>query len=397
MVASAREAKQILEKDTLVRAVDIRDSVDRVDQFLERYKPLMYRTEQREHFQIYIQGLCSSLERKSIEPIATLHGLYRRPLQHFVGAGKWSDLKIRDEMIVDIVAQIEDPDGVLVIDGSGTPKAGHDSVGVARQWCGRLGKVDNCQLGVYAAYSARGSRVLVDGDLYLPEDWSSDDARRAKTYVPENIEFRKSWQIADDLLLRIGPQIPHAWVTGDDEFGRPTEFRDRLADRSERYLLEVPCTTVVRKPSHWPGCSTKWGSVLKRKQSLPAHRWQCFKIRDGEKGPIEVLAYSTRVETKRDHGKTREEVLLIVQRLDGSKPQYFLAPKDAPVDTETLLRAMAHRHDVEEVFEFAKGEVGLDHYEVRSWIGWQHHLTLSMLALWFLTVEQRRLGKKLQH
>ncbi len=128
---------------------------------------------------------------------------------------------------------------------------------------------------------------------------------------------------------------------------------------------------------------------------MPPNRWKRFKIRDGEKGPIEVLAFATRVETKRDKGPPREEILLVVQRIDSSKAQYFLAPKDAPLDTKLLVEVMAHRHDVEQVFEIAKGEAGLDHYEVRSWVGWHHHLTLSMLAVWFLTLEQRRLGKKL--
>jgi SRSO17 transposase len=294
MVANTSIAQQILEKDTLVRASDITHLVDQAAQFLERYKPLLWRAEQRNHLQVYIQGLCSSLERKSIEPIATLHGLYRRPLQRFIGDGKWSDSRVRNEMGVDIVAQIGDPNGVLVIDGSGNPKSGSESVGVERQWLGRLGKVDNCQVGVYLAYSARGSRVLVDGDLYLPESWATDDSRRAKTHVPDQVEFRTSWQIANDLLLRHAPKIPHTWTVGDDEFGRPKEFRDALADRGERYLLEVPSATAVRKPAHWPGSTTKWRAVKKRKQSVPAHRWQCFKIRDGEKGPIEVLAYYSR-------------------------------------------------------------------------------------------------------
>jgi len=159
----------------------------------------------------------------------------------------------------------------------------------------------------------------------------------------------------------------------------------------------------VRKPSHWPGRAVKWKSVKKRKAQVPPNRWKRFTLRDGHKGPIEVVAFATRVETyrgveqreKRADGPGKKETLLIVQAVDSSTAWYFLAPADAPLDEAELVKVMAHRHHVEQVFELAKGEVGLDHYEVRSWIGWHHHITLSMLALWFLVLEQRRLGKKL--
>jgi hypothetical protein len=193
--------------------------------FLERYKPRVHRAEQEEHLQVYVEGLVSGVERKSIEPIATAHGLYRRPLQHFVGAGAWSDDKVRSEMREHVVEEIGDPKGVFILDGSGNKKQGTDSVGVARQYCGRLGKIDNCQIGIYLAYSTPKGFTLLDTDLYLPEDWANDPARREKTYVPEGVEFRTNWQIADDLLRRASPHVPHAWVVGDDEYGRPTEFR----------------------------------------------------------------------------------------------------------------------------------------------------------------------------
>ena len=158
--------------DPVVHSADVAQCTESLDRFIDRYKPLVYRTEQEDHLRIYIQGLVGGLERKSIEPIATSHGLYRRPLQHFVGAGKWSDPLIRTEMQHHIVEEIGDPDGVLVIDGSGFPKSGPESVGVQRQWCGRLGKIDNCQVGIFLAYSARGGIALLDGELYLPESWA---------------------------------------------------------------------------------------------------------------------------------------------------------------------------------------------------------------------------------
>jgi SRSO17 transposase len=365
--------------------------------FLSRYQDQVQRAEQERHLEVYVQGLMSGIERKSIEPIATAHGLYRRPLQHFVGAGKWSDAQVRDEMRRHIVEEIGDPAGVLILDGSGVRKQGPESVGVARQYCGRLGKIDNCQVGIYVAYSTPRAFTLLDTDIYLPQEWADDPVRRDKTYVPPEIEFRTNWQIADDLILRLAPHVPHAWIVGDDEYGRPAEFRDRLADRGERYLLEVPCNTLVRRPNNGPGRSKKWGSVRRRKERHPPKSWKRITIRDGEKGPIEVLAFCTRVQTKRKGAPARQETLLVMQALRGSQTWYFLAPKDAPLDTAELVRVASHRHHIEQAFQFAKGECGLAHYEVRSWVGWHHHMTLSMLALWFLTFERRRLGKKLLH
>src|SRR5579864_9586323 len=152
--------------------------------FLDRYKPRVHRTEQEEHLEVYVEGLVSGIARKSIEPIATAHGLYRRPLQHFVGAGAWSDDKVRTEMRAHVVEEIGDPEGVLILDGSGVKKQGPESVGVARQYCGRLGKIDNCQIGIYLAYSTPRGFTLLDADLYLPKDWAGDWVRREKTYVP---------------------------------------------------------------------------------------------------------------------------------------------------------------------------------------------------------------------
>ena len=378
-----------------VSPTDLRASLGELERFLRRYEPRMWRTEQREHLSIYMGGLLSGLPRKSVEPIATMHGLYRRPLQHFVGAGRWSDRAIRDEMRAHIVEEIGDENGVLIIDGSGFHKQGPDSVGVARQWCGRLGKIDNCQLGVFLGYSTAKGQTLLDAELYLPEAWADDRARRIETHVPEDVEFHTSWEIADALLAKAENVVPHAFVTGDDEFGRPSEFRDRLADRKQRYLLEVPCNTSVRRPSNWPGRGKKWRSVQARKKTLPVEKWEVFRLRDAEKGPIDVRAFCTRVETRRKNGPARLETLLVMQTVTGSRTWYFLASPDAPLNTAKLVEVAAHRHHVEQMFGAAKGEVGLAHYEVRSWVGWHHHMTLGMLALWFLVGERRRLGKKL--
>jgi SRSO17 transposase len=380
-----------------VGASDVASCIGSLERFLERYRPLMSRSEQRTHMGVYLEGLLSSLERKSVEPIATMHGLYRRPLQHYIGAGLWSDRAVRNEMRAQLVEELGDPDGVFVLDGSGFHKQGVDSVGVARQWCGRLGKIDNCQIGVFLAYSTPKGHALIDAQLYLPEDWADDQARREATYVPAEVQFQTSWQISDALIASAAPHVPHAWIVGDDEFGRPSEFRDRLADRGERYLLEVPCNTLVRRPNHWAGRRKTWKQVHLRQEELASQRWTRIRLRDGEKGPLEVRAFCTRVETRRDGGPPREETLFVMQTLTGNRTWYFLANADVRLDPTKLAAVAAHRHRIEQVFEAAKGEVGLAQYEVRSWVGWNHHVTLSMLALAFLTLERRRLGKKRLH
>ena len=382
------------EDDAFVHADEVSRCVTELARFSKRYKPLLTRSDQEVHLQMYLEGLVSGLERKSIEPIAYAHDVPRRGLQRFVGEGSWSDDDLRTEMRSHVVDEIGEKDGVLIIDGSGFAKKGENSVGVKRQWCGRLGKVENCQLGMFLAYSTSRGAALVDAELYLPKEWAEDDERRAQTHVPREMEFRTSWKIFDDLLLKHGRHVPHSWIVGDDEFGRPSSFRDRLAGRGERYLLEVPCNTAVRRPPDWPGRKSKWCSVARRAKRLPTDRWRRITVRNGEKGPIEVLAYSTRVETKRRTGGAREEVLLIMRTLDESQTWYFLASRDAPVDEATLVRVASHRHRIEELFATAKGDAGLDHYEVRSFVGWHHHMTLSLLAVWFLVLEHRRLEKK---
>jgi len=374
---------------------DLLGVVESLDHFLEPYRPLMARSEQREHLSIFVGGLLSDLERKSVEPIASRYHLPRRPLQRFVGEGAWSDERIRERLQVEVAAELGDEQGVFVLDSSGFPKKGPDSVGVDRQWCGRLGKIENCQLGYYLGYSAPRGAALVAAQLYLPKEWADDAERRAATYVPDERRFLKGWQIADELVLDAAQRLPHAWVIGDDEFGRPSEFRDRLADRAQPYLLEIPSNTRVRRPQHWPGRMSKWGTVRKRCRCQPAHKWRRVRLRDGEKGPIDVEGFTTRVETARPGAPARLETLFIMRNPDRTRTWYFLANGDAPLDVEVLARVASHRHHIEQLFEMAKGEVGLDHYEVRSWIGWHHHMTLSMLAHWFLVTQRRRLGKKL--
>ena len=216
---------QALLADATVSTGDVRGIRDHLTCFLERYLPRFYRQEQRGHAAAFVRGLLSGLERKSAEPIAAQAGIPRKNLQYFVGCGIWEDEAVMTELRTHVREQLAEDDGVIVIDPSGFPKKGDDSCGVARQWCGRLGKVDNCQLGVFLAYVSSKGHAPLDRRLYLPKDWASDPERRKTGHVPEDVVYQKTWEIAAFLLQRSGADVPHGWVVGDDEFGRASEFR----------------------------------------------------------------------------------------------------------------------------------------------------------------------------
>jgi SRSO17 transposase len=394
---------QTLLADAVVTPEQVRGCQDRITAFLRRYLPRFYRAEQRANATLVIRGLVSGLERKTCEPIAVEAGVHRKPVQFFVGSGKWDDEAVMAELRRDVRETLGDEQAILVLDPSGFPKSGTESCGVARQWCGRLGKQDNCQIGVFLIYAAPGGYAPLDRRLYLPEDWANDPDRRAKAHVPEDVAFQESWRIAVDLLERCRRDLPHAWVTGDDELGRPAQFRGWLRRRDERYILDVPCNTSIRDLECRRPRRRRAGRGRKREVPFcradawaarqPEGRWTRLTVRDGERGPLRVDALMVRVRTKQERRIGPEERLVVMRTVE-AKPQvhYALSNAGPEVSLAELVRVRFTRHRIEEVFEAGKGEAGLAHYEVRSWVGWHHHMTLSLLALWFLILERRRLG-----
>jgi SRSO17 transposase len=228
-----RTARSLL-ADADLSAAGVRGCDQRLQRFLGRYLPCFYRVEQRDLAEVVIEGKLSVLERKTAEPIAYLAGRHRKPVQHFVGGGRWDDEAVMAELRRHVAAAMGNPDGVLVVDPSGFPKKGAASCGVARQWCGRLGKVDNCQVGVFLGYVTAAGYAPLDRQLYLPRDWAGDRRRRKTTHVPAGVTFRESWRIGLDLIDRSGPGLPVGWVAADDEFGRASGFRAGLRHRSSR-------------------------------------------------------------------------------------------------------------------------------------------------------------------
>jgi SRSO17 transposase len=390
---------KVLLADAEVSAMQVANCRRYLESFLRRYLSRFYRVEQHELARVVLQGKLSSLERKTSEPIAYQAGRQRKPVQHFVGAGCWDDEAVMAELRQHVAEELADADAVLVLDPSGFPKSGSDSCGVDRQWCGRLGKIDNCQIGVFLGYVSHAGQALVDRRLYLPKEWAEDPARRQKTHVPDWVQFQKSWQIGLDLLERNSSELPFAWVAGDDEFGRCAAFRAALRQRRLPYVLDIPCNTLIRDLEETPTPGRRcppWRRVDAWAQAQPSSRWRKIRLGAGSKGPKVVWALEAWVQTKDEDGRAgRRERLLVIRSVD-REPRcwYSLSNASVEVPLAKLVEVHHRRHGVEELFGAGKGEVGLDHYEVRSWVGWHHHMTLSLLALWFLQLERNRFGGK---
>lgn len=399
---------QALLADAEVTADQVQGCRRRLSRFLERYVPLFYRKEQGHNAQIVVEGLLSGLERKTAEPIAREHGVPRKPIQFFVGSGKWDDEAVMAELRGHVVETLGDPQGVLVFDPSAFPKKGAHSCGVERAWCGRLGKVENCQVGLFLAYATGRGQGPLDRQLYLPKDWAADRVRREECHVPASVKFQERWRMALALLDRQDATVPHQAVAADDEFGRVAAFRAGLRQRQEAYVLDVPCNTQVRdlqgrRPPRRAGQKTRRREVPFRRADAwataqPASRWQEFTVSDGQKGPIRVQAVWTAVRTRQDQRLGPQEWLIVIRHLesDGNEPDvsYHLAwaPQERPL--AQWVQAHARRHQIEQMLAHGKGEAGLAHYEVRSYVGWHHHMTLSLLALWFLNLERVTPGEK---
>ncbi len=387
---------QALLADAALAEAEVQTCGDHLEAFVRRYLPCFYRAELRPHARTILEGKLSSLERKTTEPIATHAGQYRRSLQRFVGEGGWDDHAVLDELHRHVREALGEADAVFLLDPSAFPKKGTACCGVARQWCGRLGNVDNCQVGVFLGYAARRGCALLEGQLYLPSEWAADRKRRTQTHVPPAVTFQEKWRIGLDLLDRARATLPGRWVVGDDELGRCSVLRAELRQRRLRYVLDVPGNTLVREVAATAsGRRPAFERVDQWVARQPAGRWRSVTVRDGEKGPLRVKVLLATVQTKDEDGRagTRER-LAVLRSMEATPQTWYTLSNAHEARRGQLAQVHGARHRIEELFEQGNGEVGLDHYERRSWVGWHHHMSLSLLALWFLQCERLRLGEK---
>lgn len=385
----------------------LRGMLPRLGRFLVPFAEHLLEPQQREHARTYIEGLLSDLRRKSAEMIAYEHDQDRKNLQHFLGVSDWNHRPLLRQLTQQVGREIGRADGVLVFDPSAFPKHGTRSVGVARQWCGRLGKTENCQVAVCLGYVSSEEHSLVDMRLYLPKEWTQDRKRCREAGVPKGVRFQTRHELSREMLLEHRETLPHAWVAGDDEMGRPGHFRRELAGLGERYLLAVPSNTTIRDltaappPYRGRGRRPKPAPIAVRDWcvALPADAWTTIDVRDGEKGPISLDVVVLRAVLAKTQRRWLDysETLVVVRTRDAGgavKHDYHLsnAPPETPL--EEFARVISAMHRIEECIKRAKSEASLAQYQVRNWQGWHHHQTLGLLAAWFLVQETRR-GKKI--
>ncbi len=373
-----------------------------------RFASLFFRAEVRERSGRYLRGLLSPVERTNGWQVAEAIGdADPAGVQRLFYQAVWDAETVRDIYQQFVAETFGDPAAVLVLDETGFVKKGTKSVGVQRQYSGTAGKVENCQLGVFLAYVTAHGHLLLDRRLYLPQSWVDDPARRAAARVPEAVGFETMPAPCRAMLDHARTQgLPHAWVTADERYGSDPTFLATLEAHGEHYVIAVPATTPV-----WPEDTTIIDAgpdlrILQASTSRPRPvkdvvssaqpaAWQRLTVGGGAKGPRTHDWTAVRVVASR--GQWPGPALWLLARRSPTDPTelaYYLA--HAPADTSllTLARVAAARWPVEQCFEEAKGEAGLDHYEVRQWPSWYRHITLAMLAHGFLAWQRREAGGK---
>jgi SRSO17 transposase len=375
-------------------------------QFTRRYGPVFGGWAAQDRGAQYLQGLLlGRAERRNAENLAEqVAGATPRALQRFLTEAPWSVERVTDRLQADVAALLEGPDGVWVVDETGFVKQGRQSVGVARQYSGTLGQVGNCQVGVFLGYAGERGQALVDARLYLPASWTGpegtqDRARCRAAGVPDAVPFQTKPALALGMLraAREREQLRARWVTGDEVYGGNPAFRDALAGDGYWYVLEVPSSTLLRalRPDAPPPVPVGDGwtqrfdldpvqPVGDLAAALPAERWHLLEIAEGAQGPRIYRWAQQRVREIRDGVLGAERELLLRTNPDGTELRHYLANTPAGVSLLVLGRIASARWTIETGFEQAKGEAGLDEYEVRSWAGWHHHIILALLASLFL-------------
>jgi SRSO17 transposase len=337
------------------------------------------RAEPRQRAMAYLRGLISSIERKNGWQLAE-HAGEKRPygMQHLLGRAVWSADAVRDDLRTYVVEHLGEPDAVLVIDETGFLKKGTRSVGVARQYSGTAGRVENCQIGVFLVYATARGRTFLDRELYLPRAWVTDSPRRLAARVPETARFMTKPQLARQMIAHaLAAGVPCGWVTGDSVYGSDWRMRSWLEEQQLSYVLGVTAQYRV-----FTGHTREWAAAVVKR--LPENAWSRVSCGAGSKG--ERVYDWARLPLREVQGE-RQRWLLARRRIRGAgEVAYYVAAGPRETSLEQLARVAGTRWAIEESFETAKGEVGLDHYEVRSWHGWYRHVTLALFAHAYLTV-----------
>jgi SRSO17 transposase len=381
--------------------------------FLERYAPLFGSDEAQAHADRFVQGLLLGGDRRSVENIAeAIDGCVVRSLRKFLAQSPWADADLLEELQRHVAEVLGDPDASLNVDETGFPKKGTKSVGVKRQYAGCLGRTDNCQIGVCVNYRSAAGHTLIDRRLFLPEEWAADFPRRQEAGVPEAVVFRTKPELALELVQQaLARGLPFRWVTADSVYGDSPTFVQGVRGLGKWYVVDTSADARVwltepevipagtkgprGRPTTQPRVATKPERVDEVVARLPAKAWKRLVVAEGSQGP-RIYEYACVEVWFSEEGLPSGRERLLVRRSLGQEPEVKYHRSNAPTEVplEKLAQVRGGHWSVEQSFEAAKGECGLDEYETRGWVGWHHHTALSVLALWFLGLQKRRLGEK---
>ena len=390
---------------------DLATSVEELSAYHRRFQALLPRRERRAWSLLYLCGQLSTLERKTIEPmVLALIGPEPnaiRALQHYIGQADWATQPFIEQVQHLVTDWLGEPEGVVIVDGSGFPKQGTHSVGVAPQYCGHLGKIANCQEGVFLVYASRGGYAFLDERLYLPQDWFSQESRAnwSAWGIPHTLAFQTEPELGLEMIRGIVQRavVPCQWVTCDEAYGKSPVFLEGIEALGKWYLAEVPSDTRVwlRTPALEPPGPGLLGrprlhprvkrtaprppELRELMSSLLPTYWQRRVIKEGSQGPLTAEFAFVRVTPVRNE-LPGPRSWAVFRRSLGPKAEvkFYLSNAPATCPGSELVRLSGMRWPVETAFEEGRGEVGMDHYQTRTWQGWHHHMTHVILAHLFL-------------
>lgn len=376
--------------------------------FLDRYLPLFGREQNHLHAQRFVHGLLGGQERRNIENIAeVVEGGVVRTMQKFITQGSWEDAVVVQELRAHVAATLGDAKGTVNVDETGFAKKGKKSVGVQRQYAGTLGRVDNCQIGVFANYYSPKGHTFIDRKIYLPAEWCQDKQRREEAGVPTNVVFRTKPELGLEMIrTAVREEVPFQWVGGDCVYGDSPRFVQGVRELGKWYVLDVSSEAHVWLDAPELGKAgprggrakpkTKPISVAEAVAQLSPSAFTRITVSDGSQGSIVYEYAETKVWFSEERYPAAEPERLLARRSLNQDAELKYHRSNAPlkVTLARLAEQRACRWSIEEDIKASKGQCGLDEYETRGWVGWHHHTALSMLALLFLVLQKQRLEKK---
>jgi len=401
-------------------AKQIRGLKPKLSKFLGRFDDCFARKDTRAHLPVYVQGQLSELPDKSVEPIAVKAGVAPRTLQEFLSQLKWDEGRMRNRLQEIVRSEHAGPRSIGIIDETSFAKQGKKTPGVQRQWCGSEGKKENCIVTVHLGYARDDFHCLLDSELFLPESWSADRDRCREAGIPETMTYRSKWVIALELYDHaVGQGLKFEWLTFDEWYGGKPDFLRGLSARQQKFVGEVPrsftgwlkAPRVTTRPFQRHGRGRGRQVPRLAAGSRPAqsvakmlkHRvfrkqpWQRWRVKDGEKGPKVWEVKHALFHPKDENGLPGQAMHLIVARnvLNPDEIKFFVSNAPPETSIQTMLLVAFSRWRVERCFEDDKGEVGLDHYEGRRYLGLKRHLTISAVSYLFLArTRQELVGEK---